>query len=501
MSHTMVRHPAPDARRQRSAGSVGGRFLLDGLPYGGAHCRLIRERGQPTDFLYLKTNAAFEELTRLVNLAGKRASQVHLAMPDLGAVLLQLSHRVGPTHTHQRIERFVPALGEWFSITASHYSRSEFVVLLESITERKRIEEQLRQSEQAARADSALLRSIMESPQEIVIFALDTRYCYTAFTQAHRKTMKAIWDVDIRAGWNMLEAISKPKDREKARRNFDRALRGEHFIKVEEYGDPLLQRTVYEDRYGPIYGPDGDVSGLTVFVIDVSQRKQVEAQLQRSLQRIRALSTRRVEIEESERRRLARELHDQVGQSVTAVGLNLAAIQAQPGANLPAAAHTRLAETLTLVEEITERIRNVMGELRPQVLDDFGLAPALRWHSGRLAVQHGLEVRLEADDFSLRLPAPVETACYRIAQEALTNIVKHARATQVTITLTADATRFRMAIQDNGRGLAAPTGDRVSPRPGWGLRIMAERAEAVGGQCWLIGLPRGGVRVNVEVPR
>ena len=139
---------------------------------------------------------------------------------------------------------------------------------------------ELRDSKEAALKNNTLLRSIMESPQDMLIFALDTRYRYTAFTQGHRKTMKTIWGVEIGLGMNMLDAIPSLIDREKARSHFDSALQGNYFNRIEEYGDPTtLSRTIYEDRYGPICGDDGIVCGLTVFGIDITAQKQAQEDL------------------------------------------------------------------------------------------------------------------------------------------------------------------------------------------------------------------------------
>ena len=135
---------------------------------------------------------------------------------------------------------------------------------------------ELRLSEESALRNNALLRSIMESPLDIIIYALDTHYRYTMFAQAHKRAMKAIWGADIEVGMNMLDAITNSADREKARKNFDRALQGEHFIAMEEYGDPALLRTDFKDRYNPILGNDGVVSGLTVFVNDITERRRAE---------------------------------------------------------------------------------------------------------------------------------------------------------------------------------------------------------------------------------
>ena len=151
---------------------------------------------------------------------------------------------------------------------------------MRDITERKRAEDELQQSREKYHKDLVFLNTIFESPVDIIMFALDRNYCYTAFTQFHKKTIKMIWGVDIQIGMNMIELISNDEDRNKAKFNFDRALAGEHFIETEEYGDSTLQRTFYEDYYSSVKSSDGDIVGVAVFVIDVTHRKRAEKQLE-----------------------------------------------------------------------------------------------------------------------------------------------------------------------------------------------------------------------------
>lgn len=154
--------------------------------------------------------------------------------------------------------------------------------------ERREVEDALRRSRAEAHELSARLHSVLESPQGLVVFALDSGYRYTAFTRAHQEVMHRIWGANITLGMNMLDAILDPVDREKAKRHFDRALAGEYFVQVEDYGVPP-NRTSYEDRYSPIRDGGGAISGLSVFVLDITERQRVEQDLRESEGRFRAL--------------------------------------------------------------------------------------------------------------------------------------------------------------------------------------------------------------------
>ena len=147
------------------------------------------------------------------------------------------------------------------------------------LQEKRRVEEKLAAAEKIAREKSALLESILDSPQGVVVFALDSDCRYTEFTRAHRDTMKAIWGVDIEIGMSILDAIGNPDDRERAQRHFDSALQGESLLVEEEYGDESLRRTFYENRYSPLCDASGKVIGVAVMVIDITQRKRAEAEL------------------------------------------------------------------------------------------------------------------------------------------------------------------------------------------------------------------------------
>jgi signal transduction histidine kinase len=217
--------------------------------------------------------------------------------------------------------------------------------------------------------------------------------------------------------------------------------------------------------------------------------------------RLRALAVQVAEAEEAERRRLARELHDQVGQNLTALGINLNIVRTQVSDESAGLVRSRLDDSLVLVEQTTERIRDVMADLRPPVLDDYGLVAVLHWYGEQCALRTGLAIEVLGQEPDLRLPTRVENALFRIAQEALTNVTKHAQAVKVTVALEIDDQTVRLVVADDGVGfnptrLAQPDG-----RQAWGLITMSERAEAVDGHCRIESRLGQGTRVVVEVPR
>jgi signal transduction histidine kinase len=201
--------------------------------------------------------------------------------------------------------------------------------------------------------------------------------------------------------------------------------------------------------------------------------------------------------QEEERKRLARELHDETLQTVAALGvrldLALAAAGGQPGPDLVEA---RQLAALTL-----EELRRLMHDLRPAVLDDLGLVPAIRWYADRHLAARGIAVRFECGALPDRLPVEVETAFFRAAQEAITNIARHASAEMVLIQIAAEGGTLRLEVEDDGRGFDPAD---VVPRPGdmrgLGLTGMRERVELFGGRVRIDSAPGRGTDVVIDLP-
>jgi PAS domain S-box-containing protein len=242
------------------------------------------------------------------------------------------------------------------------------------------------------------------------------------------------------------------------------------------------------------FDDDGQLVESQAVGRDITERKKAEEAL-------RGYAHRLLTLEEEMRRKLAAELHDEIGRDLTALGLTLAmvndALPEQPREQL----FERLGDARSTLEIISRRIRSLMAKLRPPVLDDYGLPAALRWHCDLFSKQVSIKVDLSVDDSFPRLSSDRELALFRITQEALTNVTKHAMAGRVFVALACEGARIRLSVRDDGAGFDAAKAFHRTDTCGWGLTIMRERAEAVGGIFLLETAPGRGATIAVELGR
>jgi PAS domain S-box-containing protein len=258
----------------------------------------------------------------------------------------------------------------------------------------------------------------------------------------------------------------------------------------------------------PIEGEQGVLKLATV--VDISERRQAEQRQIRLLREVeqqrallRKLNKTLARAQERERQELARNLHDLVGQNLTALNLSLKLIQTKLADQHPMSdpVDRSLYEARKLVEQLTEQVRDVMSDLRPPMLADYGLLAALRWYAKQFARRTDLTVDVQGDQAFPRLPEEVELVLFRIAQEAFNNVAKHAQASQMTVALVAEERRIRLTVADNGCGMVFADPDNSEQPQGWGLLIMHERAGAIGGRFELQSEPGKGTTIVVEIDR
>jgi PAS domain S-box-containing protein len=220
--------------------------------------------------------------------------------------------------------------------------------------------------------------------------------------------------------------------------------------------------------------------------MDVTEQKTAEAAL-------RALTRRLVQAEETERRRIARELHDRVGQNLSALNINLDILLGRLGEG---ELRRRLEDSLKLVDATLQSIENVMADLRPALLDEYGLAAALEWYGEEYAQRTGMRVEVTASPVGASLPADASVALFRIAQEALNNAAKHSAAKRITVDLEEGGGELVLSISDDGKGFDPAS----APRGRWGMTTMRERAEAAGGRLTVESVPGSGTTVRAALP-
>jgi two-component system sensor histidine kinase UhpB len=227
---------------------------------------------------------------------------------------------------------------------------------------------------------------------------------------------------------------------------------------------------------------------------DITERKRAAKELEKANHQLRFLSRRLFHLQEEERHHLARELHDEVGQALTAAKINLqAAMKETDGAK-----SKRIDETAAILEKLLGQVRQISVDLRPSTLDDLGLVPALRSLLDQQGRRASVAVHFSAKDVPENLNPEIQTTCFRIAQEAITNALRHANATRIDVDLARENGSLRLRVRDNGRGFDAESAQAQTA--GLGLIGIKERAALVDAQAKVVSSPNKGTTVEVSLP-
>ena len=356
-------------------------------------------------------------------------------------------------------------------------------VIGHDMTKRKRAEEALRASEERQRA-------LFESaPDPIVVVDAEGR-----MERVNRQA-------EVMFGYQRSELIGQLMEMLMPER-----FRGRHGEYRAGYiGSPHLRPMgAGEQRYGrrkdgsefpvdimlsPLPSKPGPL--VIAVVRDVTGRKQTE-------QALRQLTVHLLQSQDEERRRIARELHDSTGQKVAALAMNLSVI-GKSAETLNARARKALAESLTLVDRSSRDIRTLSYLLHPPLLDERGLAAAVRWFADGFTQRSGVQVDLEVPPELPRLPEEIEMALFRIVQESFTNIHRHSGSSTATIRLAVDQERVQLEIRDAGKGLPKPRSDGYVAPLGVGITGMRERVKQLGGQMKMESNSHG-TTVSVTMP-
>jgi signal transduction histidine kinase len=221
-----------------------------------------------------------------------------------------------------------------------------------------------------------------------------------------------------------------------------------------------------------------------------SQLQERNIELREQAEIVRELSGRLLQMQDEERRRIARELHDSVGQIVAAMGINLSVVERESDRISPAAA-VAVAENSALTQELSRQIRTISHLLHPPLLDEVGLTSALKWYVEGFAERSKIQVSLDLPSDFCRLPAEMETAIFRIVQECLTNVHRHSGSSTAAVRITNVANQLRVEVRDDGKGISSEKQSEMActGKTGVGMRGMRERVRQFGGQLEVISAP------------
>jgi len=443
-------------------------------------------------------------------LSGSSAAAAYLRQPVFAADTLTAAcwaqHRDVVSRFGLRACWAMPILGDDDSVlgTFEMYSHEPgepspwHAGIIEASCQLARVAILARRAEEELRSSEELLRTVFDSaPFGIALRTLDGRHarvnpCYQRLlgyteTDPSAPTPEAVAHGQEPDGWTeMATALDGGSAR--------------HFVREKRFDRGDGESISVRVTVALVPGPDGKPACQIALAEDVTDRKRAEAALRESAEELKALSQRLVEVQEQERRRLARNLHDSVGQNLTALSINLDILKSQLAAEPDVRVRNRLDDSSALIESTVDTIESTMAELRPPMLDDHGLLHALRWYARRFAARSGIAVNVRGDNLAIRPGPEVEIALFRIAQEALTNVAKHARARRVDVDLRLLPGALTLSLADDGVGFDSKRQAGSGRGYHLGMITMAERAQAAGGRFEVHTAPGQGTRVIVQVP-
>jgi PAS domain S-box-containing protein len=384
-----------------------------------------------------------------------------------------------------------------------------YTVILRDITERLRTETGLLESERREHARRVELEALMESAPVIVWIAHDAQCRRITGNRAAQEMLR------VSPGANVSKTAPLP-DRPQHFQIFkDGLVLPDEALPMQvagREGTPVLGQEL-EVRFSDgssrwIYGnavplpkADGTVRGVVAAFVDITALKQAERELGLSQENLRGLAARLQAVREEERTRLAREIHDVLAQELTRLKIDITWMRRQLAQPADSLKNQPLKEKLASMSELTDvaiaSVQKIATELRPVVLDTLGLCAAIEWQAKDFETHTGIKCAVNVPELDLRLERERSTALFRILQESLTNVARHAEATWVEVELRCEGNSVSLRVWDNGRGILP--GELSDPRS-VGLLGMRERAALLGGECRITSCSSGGTTVEAHLP-
>ena len=465
------------------------RGLFEHMREGLAYCKMIFENGLGSDFIYLTVNERFNILTGLKDVPGKRVTDVIPRIRELDPGLFEIYARVALTGMPEKFEMFINSLGQWYSVSAYCPQNGFFVAIFDAINERKQMEDALREKEERLQlaVDSTGLGTFDFDPRTGKLIWSDVSKGYFGLPPDAE-----VNDATFRKGIH-------PDDRNRVQRMVEEAMRPEsHGRYATEYRTIGINdgKERWISAWGRVlFDRLGQPERFIGVMLDISEKKRLERAVEASRNEIRALAASLLAAQEEERRRVSRELHDQICQQLASLAIEIGGL----AANLPPPedAQSRLNALQARVVKASEETRHIAYQLHPSALDDLGLVVSLRALCKEFSERESIAVEFTSRVLPGSIPRDIVSCLYRVAQESLQNIAKHSNAKHASVALSLRKKSVLLSIEDDGAGFDAIV---VKGRGGLGLVGMEERAHMVHGTLSIEAQPGHGARISLTVP-
>jgi PAS domain S-box-containing protein len=474
-----------DALEKLAAGEFDGIIsdilmpVMDGFQF----CREVKrnEKWRMLPFIFYSGTYTEEKDAEFARVLG---ADKLIVKPMEPSALIKLIREVFENGRHRTAAPSMPAVEDetaYFKL----YNERLIHRLEEKTTHLEEANQKLQQSE-------SRLRAILDTEPECVMVILPDGKLLemnaAGLGMLEAEQLAAVKGRDL-LGWII------PDHREAFSKLHQGVMRGESAtLEFEIVGLKGTHRWV-ETHAAPLRNQDGEVIALLGVTRDITGRKRTEEALKKNSEQLRALSAHLQQVREEERTHIAREIHDELGQSLTALKMDLVSLG---HAGDPKSLGAKIRSMGELIDQTVQTVRRIASELRPGILDDLGIVAALQWQAQEFRKRSGIRCVMTSRLRQVPLEREHATALFRVCQEALTNVARHARATQVQIKLGKKAGAVVLEVRDNGRGITA---DQMANPKSLGLMGMRERILLLGGAC-VIGSHAKikGTKVTVTIP-
>lgn len=460
------------------------RLLFTQMTEGFAlHEIICNNKGIPVDYRFVEVNHAFEVLTglRAIDIIGKTVLEV---MPATETRWISTYGKVAQTGKPIDFTQYNIELDRTYSVYAFSPRQNQFATILTDVSDQVRIEQALRESE-------TKFRRITEQVSDL-IFMTDRNGLLIYLSPASFRLFGYEPDEMLTEKFTTFLAESERKSSVKA---FRLAMRTGSAIKMV-IRMKRKDGTLFDGELrASIYRENGRVQGILGLIHDITERKRLTEELETSREQLQELNRYVLEAREEERTLISREIHDELGQSLSALKIDLGWVLKNCGTRPDL--RQRLEEMINLVSNTISDVQRISSSLRPGILDDLGLSAACEWYCEEFERRTELQIEKEIEELT-EGGVHENTALFRILQEGLTNVLRHAQADRIRVILKRSDAGIVLSVSDNGIGIPY---EKMDSRNSLGILGMKERVRQLGGRMKITSAPFRGTKLNVTVPQ